>query len=99
MTMRALHVSAPGEPPAVAELPVPAPAAGEVRVHVHAASLNPLDNHIAAGALAEMFEHRYPLVLGRDVSGVVDAVGEGVDGVSVGEEVLAHVLFEPPFHA
>ncbi|MGL5853071.1 MAG: zinc-binding dehydrogenase, partial [Phycicoccus sp.] len=46
-----------------------------------------------------MFEHRYPLVLGRDVSGVVDAVGEGVDGVSVGEEVLAHVLFEPPFHA
>ncbi|WP_261564518.1 NADP-dependent oxidoreductase [Frankia gtarii] len=97
--MRALVLPASGEQPTFAELPVPTPGAGEVLLRVRAAALNPLDNHIAAGALEQMFEHRYPLVLGRDASGVVEAVGEGVDDVAVGDEVLGHVLFEPPFQA
>ncbi len=97
--MRALHLSASGEKPAVAELPTPAPGAGEVLLRVRAASLNPLDNHIAAGLLEQFFEHRYPLVLGRDASGVVEAVGDEVDSVTVGDEVFAHVPFEPPFEA
>ncbi|WP_372517671.1 NADP-dependent oxidoreductase [Frankia tisae] len=58
-----------------------------------------MDNHIVAGALEQLFEHRYPLVLGRDASGIVEAVGAGVDDVAVGDEVLGHVLFEPPFQA
>lgn len=101
--MRALFLPASGEQPTLAELPVPTPGAGEVLLRVRAAALNPLDNHIAAGALEQIFEHRYPLVLGRDASGVVEALGEGVDegvdAVAVGDEVLGHVLFEPPFHA
>jgi NADPH:quinone reductase-like Zn-dependent oxidoreductase len=97
--MRAISLSASGEQPKVTELPTPAPGAGEVLLRVHAAALNPLDNHIAAGMLEAMFEHRYPLVLGRDASGVVEAVGEGVDDIAVGDEVLGHVLFEAPFQA
>ncbi len=97
--MRALSLRASGEQPALAELPVPTPGAGEVLLRVRAAALNPLDNHIVAGALEQMFEHRYPLVVGRDASGVVEAVGADVDDVAVGEEVLGHVLFEPPFQA
>nr|WP_261554606.1 NADP-dependent oxidoreductase [Frankia tisae] len=38
-------------------------------------------------------------MLGRDASGIVEAVGAGVDDVAVGDEVLGHVLFEPPFQA
>lgn len=97
--MRALFLPASGEQPTLAELPVPTSGAGEVLLRVRAAALNPLDNHIVAGALEQVFEHRYPLVLGRDASGVVEAVGAGVDDVAVGDEVLGHVLFEPPFQA
>lgn len=95
--MRALYLPGSGEQPTLAELPIPAPGADQVLLRVHAAGLNPLDNHIADGALEEMMEHRYPLVLGRDASGVVEAVGEGVTGIAVGDEVLAHVPFTPPF--
>ena len=97
--MLALHVPASGEAPTLAHLPIPTPGAGDVLLRVRAAALNPLDNHIADGALEEMMEHRYPLVLGRDVSGVVEALGDGVTGVAVGDEVIAHVPFVPPFEA
>jgi NADPH:quinone reductase-like Zn-dependent oxidoreductase len=43
--------------------------------------------------------HEYPLVIGRDAAGVVEAVGAGVEGVSVGDEVLGHVLLAPPISA
>ncbi len=97
--MRALFVPAPGQPPRVGELPRPVTGAGEVLVRVRAAALNPMDNTLVSGALSEAMEHRYPLVLGRDVSGVVEEVGEGVDDVAVGSEVLAHVPFTAPFEA
>ena len=98
--MRALHVSAAGEQPQLGELPTPAPAEGTVLVRVKAAGLNPIDNAIAAGFLAQMgMPHEYPLVIGRDAAGVVEAVGAGVEGVSVGDEVLGHVLLAPPISA
>lgn len=93
--MQAVHVPASGQQAALAELPAPTPGAGEVLIQVRAAGLNPFDNHIAAGWLEAMLEHRYPLVLGRDASGVVEAVGQGVTDVAVGDEVIAHVPFGP----
>lgn len=39
----------------------------------------PIDNPVAAGIWASMMSHEYPLVLGRDAAGVVEAVGQGVD--------------------
>lgn len=62
---------------------------------MRAAGLNPFDNHIAAGWLEPMLDHRYPVVLGRDASGVVEAVGGGVGDLAVGDEVIAHVPFGP----
>ena len=90
--MRAFHVPAPGRPPRLGGLPVPEIAEGTVLVRVWAAGLNPIDNLIAAGMLAGMLSHEYPLVLGRDAAGVVEAVGDGVDHVRVGDEVLGHIL-------
>ena len=90
--MRAFHVPAPGQPPRLGGLPVPEIAEGTVLVRVWAAGLNQIDNLIAAGMLAGLLPHEYPLVLGRDAAGVVEAVGAGVDHVHVGDEVLGHIL-------
>ncbi len=98
--MRALHVPAAGEKPQIGEIPTPPAAEGTVVVRVKAAGLNPIDNGIAVGMLAQMgLPHEYPLVLGRDAAGIVESVGAGVDHVSVGDEVLGHVLLAPPISA
>jgi NADPH:quinone reductase-like Zn-dependent oxidoreductase len=98
--MRALHVPAAGEQPQLADLPTPEATEGTVLIRVKAAGLNPIDNGIAAGFLAQMgMPHEYPVVIGRDAAGVVEAVGAGVDHVAVGDEVLGHVLLAPPISA
>jgi NADPH:quinone reductase-like Zn-dependent oxidoreductase len=97
--MRALHVPAAGEQPQLSELPVPEAADGTVLVRVKAAGLNALDNALAAGMMAQLLPHEYPLVLGRDAAGVVEAVGAGVEHVAVGDEVVGHVLLAPPVKA
>jgi NADPH:quinone reductase-like Zn-dependent oxidoreductase len=98
--MRALHVPAAGEQPRLADLPTPEPAEGTVLIRVEAAGLNPIDNAIAAGFLTQMgMPHEYPVVIGRDAAGVVEALGAGVEGVAVGDEVFGHVLLAPPISA
>ncbi|ABW13133.1 Alcohol dehydrogenase GroES domain protein [Parafrankia sp. EAN1pec] len=97
--MRALNVPAAGEQPRLSDLPVPGPVEGTVLVRVKAAGLNAIDNALAAGMMAEMLPHLYPLVLGRDAAGVVEAVGAGVDHVAVGDEVIGHMLLVPPIQA
>ncbi|MET7950968.1 NADP-dependent oxidoreductase [Micromonospora sp. NPDC005324] len=97
--MRAVVVPAAGERPEIANLPTPTPGAGEVLLRVRAAALNPLDNVLASSALAQTMEHRYPLVLGRDVVGIVEAIGDGVTDVSIDDEVIGHIVFEAPFEA
>lgn len=97
--MRAFHLPSAGEQPQLGDLPTPTVTEGTVLVRVKAVGLNPIDNGIAAGVLAGMMPHAYPLVLGRDAAGIVEAVGEGVDHVAVGDAVLGHVLLAPPIQA
>lgn len=97
--MRALHVPEAGGQPVLGDLPTPEVTPGHVLIKVRAAGLNPLDNTIAAGMMAERFAHHYPLVLGRDAAGVVEAVGEGVDHVVPGQEVFGSVPLAPPVQA
>ncbi|MFD2420466.1 NADP-dependent oxidoreductase [Amycolatopsis pigmentata] len=97
--MRALHVPAPGDQPTLGDLPVPEAGEGTVLIRVKAAGLNPLDNILAAGAMSGTIPHEYPLVVGRDASGIVEAVGAGVDHVRVGDQVYGHVLLAPPIQA
>jgi NADPH:quinone reductase-like Zn-dependent oxidoreductase len=99
LLMRALHIPAAGEKPQLGEIPVPAVTDGTVLVRVRAAGLNPIDNAIAGGFLAGMMPHAYPVVIGRDAAGVVEAVGAGVTHVKPGDEVLGHVLLTPPIQA
>lgn len=70
----------------VLEIEDPKPAAGEVAVDVRSAALNHLDIWVRMGRPGMALE--MPHVLGSDASGVVSAVGEGVSGVEVGQEVI-----------
>ncbi len=97
--MRALHVPAPGAQPEIGEVPTPSATEGTVLVRVKAAGLNPVDNAFASGAMAGTIPHEYPPVLGRDAAGVVEAVGDGVEGINVGDQVFGHVLMAPPIRA
>ena len=70
------------------EMPEPVPGPGQVRIAAYAAGLNPIDWKIVRGLVREMHPVELPAGLGGDVSGVIDAVGEGVSGFEVGEEVF-----------
>jgi NADPH:quinone reductase-like Zn-dependent oxidoreductase len=59
-----------------------------VRVRVQASSLNPLDVTVANGDLKGRLEHRFPVILGWDFAGVVDALGRGTKSFSVGDNVM-----------
>ena len=86
-TMDAVRFHGYGEAAEVLRLeqaPVPEPGPGQIRVAVHACGLNPADWALCGG----LFPGKLPRGIGLEVSGTVDALGEGVSGVSVGEPVL-----------
>jgi NADPH:quinone reductase-like Zn-dependent oxidoreductase len=94
-TMKALALTDFDSAPALVDLPLPEPAAGQVRVRVKAAALNGMDAAIASGMVKGMAEYQFPVVVGRDGAGVVEAVADGVDHVSVGDDVHGHIFFGP----
>ncbi|WP_345410744.1 NADP-dependent oxidoreductase [Actinomycetospora chlora] len=71
----------------VTEREDPVPGAGQVRLAVRAAAVNPLDWKLRLGAMAKGDAPPEPRVPGFDVAGVVEAVGEGVTAFAVGDEV------------
>ncbi len=88
--MKAIVVPDPSaglEAVTVADLPVPTPGPGELRLKVAAVSINPVDWKLV---LDHKPEWSYPHLLGLDAAGVVDAVGPGVEGWSVGDRAVVH---------
>ena len=76
-------LDSPGRPLREAELPEPEPGPGQLRVRVEACAVCRTDLHIVDG---ELTEPKLPLVLGHQIVGVVDAIGEGVE-VELGSRV------------
>lgn len=70
------------------EVKVPEPGRGQVRVRVKAAAANPMDWTIHQGMVKMLTGRRFPRGLGHDFAGVVEAVGPGVRGLKVGDEVF-----------
>ncbi|CAN6558210.1 unnamed protein product [Malus baccata var. baccata] len=60
----------------------------EVLVRARAASVNPLDTRIRSGYGRSLYGPLLPIILGRDISGEVAAMGDSVRGLSVGQEVF-----------
>jgi NADPH:quinone reductase-like Zn-dependent oxidoreductase len=85
--MRAEQILKTGPPGVIqsVELPQPTPKSGEVIVRVKAAGVGPWDALIREGKTA--LKIYPPIILGADVAGTVEAIGEGVTGFEKGEEV------------
>ncbi|MFF4349445.1 NADP-dependent oxidoreductase [Streptomyces sp. NPDC001530] len=76
----------------VLELPVPEAGPGEIRIRVHAATVNPVDTLVRRG-IAFVSDAEPPYVPGMDAAGVVDQIGKGVDtDLAVGDHVMAVVV-------
>lgn len=94
--MRVVGVDEFGGPEALKVFEVPEPHAGpgEVRVRVHAATVNPTDTFTRNGArAAQLAEFKPPYVAGMDVAGVVDEIGPGaVTSLAIGDRVMAIVV-------
>src|SRR5215475_2515850 len=91
--MRAVVLTGTGGPEVlqVQERPDPVAGPGEVRIAVKAAGLNFADTMARVGLYPDA--PKPPCVLGYEVSGEVESVGEGVDSVKVGDRVVAGVRF------
>jgi NADPH:quinone reductase-like Zn-dependent oxidoreductase len=62
---------------------------GEVLVRLAATSVNPVDYKMRSGAAKERFPVTFPGILGRDIAGLVRALGPGVSGFAPGDKVMA----------
>lgn len=89
--MRAMIIHQYGDPDVFQfeDLPVPQAAGGEVLVQVRAVSINPVDYKRRRGWANQPL----PVILGWDVAGVVEALGEGVTDFQVGDEVYGMIRF------
>ncbi|MEV0738015.1 NADP-dependent oxidoreductase [Streptomyces sp. NPDC050549] len=82
------------ETEAVVEVDRPSPGPGEVLVAVRAAGVNPVDWKLRTGYRrpGETDTRTFPAVFGNEVSGVVEEIGAGVDGIAVGDEVFGNTV-------
>ncbi|HEV2646974.1 MAG TPA: NADP-dependent oxidoreductase [Acidobacteriaceae bacterium] len=71
------------------DVPDPIPAEGEILVRLAATSVNPIDWKMRNGSAAARFPIEFPAILGRDIAGIVRAIGPGVTGFSPGDKVIA----------
>lgn len=85
-SMTALIVDAPAAAFRMTEIEKPRAGPGEVLVRIGASGVNPLDTKIRAGNAAHA-RHPLPAVLGIDLAGIIEAVGDGVTGFRHGDEV------------
>jgi NADPH:quinone reductase-like Zn-dependent oxidoreductase len=87
--MKAAFIERHGGPEVLkyGEMPDPVAASGQVVVDIVAASVNGADWKVREGKSGQL--SKFPYILGRDFSGVVSAVGDGVSDLKVGDEVFA----------
>jgi NADPH:quinone reductase-like Zn-dependent oxidoreductase len=95
--MKAIAASAYGPLERLAQIdaPLPEPARGEVRVRVVASALNPADYKVVLGTLKFLHARNWPLIVGYDFSGTIEALGPDVSGFSPGDEVFGFLPYGP----
>ncbi|HTV51023.1 MAG TPA: NADP-dependent oxidoreductase [Steroidobacteraceae bacterium] len=90
-TMKAVRIHSFGGPEVlkIEEVPVPEPRDDEVRIRVHAASVNPVDYKIRSGKYPPVKQDQLPKILGRDVAGTIERCGRAVTDWKEGDAVYA----------
>ncbi|XXF75404.1 NADP-dependent oxidoreductase [Myxococcaceae bacterium GXIMD 01537] len=91
--MKAFFIRRYGGPDVLEQGELPPPALGprDVRITVHAASVNPIDWKVRQGKARAVLPYRFPLVLGNDCSGVVSQVGAEVTEFRPGDAVFTRL--------
>lgn len=89
--MKAVRIHQYGGPEVLLfeDAPRPVPGFAEVLIRVHAAGVNPIDWKIRAGYLKDVRPYTFPLILGWDLSGIVEAIGPGTGKFKKGDEVYS----------
>ena len=89
--MKAVRIHKYGGPEVLKyeDAPRPKPEKGEVLIRVHAASVNPIDWRVREGHMKELWPHKFPLVIGWDLSGVVEKVASRQSQFKKGDEVYS----------
>jgi NADPH:quinone reductase-like Zn-dependent oxidoreductase len=87
--MKAIRIHSYGGPDVLTyeDAPRPVPSKDEVLIHVHATTVNPFDCAVRAGYMNGYFNHTLPLILGTDVSGVIEEIGAEVTAFKPGDAV------------
>ncbi|WP_405060153.1 NADP-dependent oxidoreductase [Kribbella sp. NBC_01505] len=95
--MKALQFDRFGSPDVIVvrDVPQPEPGPGQIRIAVRACGLTPADWHLVDGLLADQLPP-LPRGLGLEVAGTVDALGEGVHDVQIGDRVFGPAAFDGP---
>jgi NADPH:quinone reductase-like Zn-dependent oxidoreductase len=96
--MKAFALNTADQPAALTDLPDPELNPDGALVRVRTASVNGFDVYQSSGGLMAMMPHDLPTVVGRDMAGVVVAVGIDRTDVKPGDEVLGFVTSTPPLH-
>ena len=87
--MKALAIRHYKGPMEMMDFPRPEPGSGDLLVRVRAASVNPLDYKIRSGGVKVLIRYSFPLILGNDLAGDVEAVGPGVTNFKVGDAIYS----------
>jgi NADPH:quinone reductase-like Zn-dependent oxidoreductase len=92
--MKAIRIHNYGGPEVLKyeDAPRPKPQADEVLIRVHAAGVNPIDWKVREGHMKDFWPHKFPLILGWDLSGVVEQLGPGLAAAGrfkIGDEVYS----------
>jgi len=89
--MRAITVDKYGATPELSEVPDPRADPGQVLIKIQVAGINPMDRKIAEGAMEMATPAEFPMILGSDLVGVVQSLGEGAHRFSAGEELFGEL--------
>ncbi|MET4783729.1 NADP-dependent oxidoreductase [Glaciihabitans sp. UYNi722] len=93
-TMKAIRFSRYGDPDVLelVAVPLPHPGAGQIRLRARAAAVNAADLKQESGLFQDRAPATFPASVGLDSSGTVDAIGEGVVGVALGDTVFGFAV-------
>jgi alcohol dehydrogenase, propanol-preferring len=91
--MRAVEIAAPGAPLRLVQRPVPQPGPGEVRVRVEACGVCGSDVFLQKGGFGDAVT--WPVIPGHEAAGIVDAIGDEVSEVGIGDQVALYYISVP----
>lgn len=92
-SMRVMELPGVGRPLRPARRPIPRPGPGEVRVGIEACGVCGSDHFLQEGGFGDAVP--YPVVPGHEPAGRIDAVGDGVSGLAVGQQVAVYYIATP----